>query len=51
MALILPSTAFAIPLSVLVLTNLIRDVPGELFDSMRVDAARKWAMLWRLAFP
>ena len=51
LALILPSIAFAIPLSVLVLTNFIRDVPAELFDSMRVDGASEWAMLWRLAFP
>ena len=51
LALILPSIAFAIPLSVLVLANFIRDVPDELFESMRVDGASDWAMLWRLAFP
>lgn len=51
LALILPSIAFAIPLSVLVLSNFIRDVPNELFESMRVDGASEWAMLWRLAFP
>jgi raffinose/stachyose/melibiose transport system permease protein len=51
LAMILPSIAFAIPLSVLVLSNFIRDVPAELFDSMRVDGASEWAMLWRLAFP
>jgi len=50
-AMILPSIAFAIPLSVLVITNFVRDVPSELFDSMRVDGATEWAMLWRLAFP
>jgi raffinose/stachyose/melibiose transport system permease protein len=51
LALILPSIAFAIPLSVLVLTNFVRDVPRELFESMRMDGASEWAMLWRLAFP
>ena len=51
LAIILPSIAFAIPLSVLVLSNFIRDVPKELFDSMRVDGASEWATLWRLAFP
>jgi raffinose/stachyose/melibiose transport system permease protein len=51
LAIILPSIAFAIPLSVLVLTNFIRDVPKELFESMRVDGASEWATLWRLAFP
>lgn len=50
-AIILPSIAFAIPLSVLVLSNSIRDVPKELFEAMRVDGASEWRMLWRLAFP
>jgi raffinose/stachyose/melibiose transport system permease protein len=51
LAIILPSIAFAIPLSVLVLANFIRDVPKELFESMRVDGASEWTTLWRLAFP
>jgi raffinose/stachyose/melibiose transport system permease protein len=51
LAIILPSIAFAIPLSVLVLSNFIRDVPKELFDSMRVDGASEWGTLWHLAFP
>jgi raffinose/stachyose/melibiose transport system permease protein len=51
LALILPSIAFAIPLSVLVLTNFIRDVPKELFESMRVDGATEWGMLRTLALP
>jgi raffinose/stachyose/melibiose transport system permease protein len=51
LAIILPSIAFAIPLSVLVLGNFIRDVPRELFESMRMDGASEWSMLWRLALP
>ena len=51
LAIVLPSIAFAIPLSVLVLTNFIRDVPRELFESMRMDGATEWGTLWRLAFP
>ncbi|HEV7648509.1 MAG TPA: carbohydrate ABC transporter permease [Actinophytocola sp.] len=51
MAMILPSIAFSIPLSVLVLTNFIRDVPKELFESMRIDGANEWTTLWRLAAP
>ncbi|MFI7062293.1 carbohydrate ABC transporter permease [Kribbella sp. NPDC050124] len=51
LAIILPSIAFAIPLSVLVLTNFIRDVPKELFESMRVDGASEWDMLRKLALP
>jgi raffinose/stachyose/melibiose transport system permease protein len=51
LAIILPSIAFAIPLSVLVLANFIRDVPRELFESMRVDGATEWDMLRGLALP
>ena len=51
LAMILPSIAFAIPLSVLVLANFIRDVPKELFESMRVDGASEWTTLWRLVMP
>jgi raffinose/stachyose/melibiose transport system permease protein len=50
-AIILPSIAFALPLSVLVLSNFIRDVPKELFESMRTDGASDWKTLWHLAFP
>lgn len=51
LAIILPSIAFSIPLSILVLTNFIRDVPKELFESMRVDGASEWGMLIGLALP
>ena len=51
LALILPSIAFAIPLTVLILANFIRDVPNELFESMRLDGATEWGTMWRLAFP
>jgi raffinose/stachyose/melibiose transport system permease protein len=51
LAIILPSIAFAIPLSVLVLSNFIRDVPKELFESMRLDGVTEWGMLWRLTLP
>lgn len=51
LALVLPSIAFAIPLSVLVLANFVRDVPKELFESMRIDGASEWSTMWRLAAP
>jgi raffinose/stachyose/melibiose transport system permease protein len=51
LALILPSIAFAIPISVLILGNFLRDVPNELFESMRLDGASDWAMMWQLALP
>ena len=43
-ALILPSIAFGIPLTVLILSNFIRDVPRELFESMRLDGCTDWQM-------
>jgi raffinose/stachyose/melibiose transport system permease protein len=36
---------------VLILGNFIRDVPKELFESMRLDGASEWGTMWRLAFP
>ncbi|MCP2241995.1 carbohydrate ABC transporter permease [Lentzea aerocolonigenes] len=51
LALILPSIAFAIPLTVVILANFLRDVPKELFDAMRVDGAGDWRTLWSLVLP
>ena len=50
-AIALPSIAFSIPLAVLVLSNFIRDVPKELFESMRVDGASEWRILWAMVLP
>jgi raffinose/stachyose/melibiose transport system permease protein len=50
-ALVLPSIAFGIPLTVLILSTFLRDVPRELFESMRMDGCTEWQMAWRLAFP
>ncbi|WP_416210679.1 carbohydrate ABC transporter permease [Nesterenkonia sp. HG001] len=50
-ALILPQIAFAIPLSVLIIVNFVRDIPAELFESMRVDGAGEWKILWNLVVP
>jgi raffinose/stachyose/melibiose transport system permease protein len=51
MAIVLPSIAFGEPLSILILSNFLRDVPNELFESMRLDGLTDWQMMWRLAFP
>lgn len=50
-ALILPGIAFGLPLTILILSNFLRDVPKELFESMSVDGCSEWQMMWRLAFP
>lgn len=51
LAVILPSAAFAIPITIIIFTNFLRDIPGELFESMRLDGASETRMLWRLVLP
>lgn len=41
-ALILPSIAFGIPLAVLILSDFLRDVSRELFESVRLDGCTNW---------
>ncbi len=50
-ALILPSVAFGIPLSVLVLVTYIRDIPKELHESMLLDGAGHFHILRSLVLP
>lgn len=50
-ALILPSVAFGIPLSVLVLVTYIRDIPKELYESMVLDGAGHVRILRSLVLP
>lgn len=46
-----PSVAFAIPISVLILTNFLRDIPKELYESMTVDGATDWRTFVSLVLP
>ena len=48
---VLPAIAFALPVTVLILSNFMRDIPRELFESMYVDGATNWTILWRLVLP
>ncbi|MGB4135899.1 MAG: carbohydrate ABC transporter permease [Microbacterium sp.] len=50
-AIILPSSAFAIPITILILVNFLRDVPGELFEAMRVEGASNGMILRKLVLP
>ncbi|HRA07647.1 MAG TPA: carbohydrate ABC transporter permease, partial [Propionicimonas sp.] len=50
-AIILPSAAFAIPITVLILVNFMRDIPQSLFESMQIDGAGDWSMLTSLMLP
>jgi raffinose/stachyose/melibiose transport system permease protein len=50
-AIILPSAAFSVPVSVLILTAFLRDIPSSLFEAMEVDGASDWRTLGSLALP
>ncbi len=50
-AIILPSAGFAIPITVLILVNFLRDIPAELYESMRVEGAGHATLLFRLVIP
>lgn len=51
LAIILPSAAFAIPITVMILVSFLRDVPYSLFEAMRLDGAGDWRLLYSLALP
>ncbi|WP_427924698.1 carbohydrate ABC transporter permease [Streptomyces sp. cg40] len=51
LAIVLPSVAFALPITVMILVSFLRDVPRSLFEAMIVDGAGDWRMLWSLAAP
>lgn len=51
MAIVLPSAAFALPVTVMILVSFLRDVPRSLFEAMVVDGAGDWRMLFSLAAP
>jgi len=49
--LILPSIAFGIPLTLLFLVNFVRDIPNELYESMEIEGASDFKMLFHLVTP
>nr|WSZ99960.1 carbohydrate ABC transporter permease [Streptomyces sp. NBC_00857] len=51
LAIVLPSAAFALPITVMILVSFLRDVPRSLFEAMIVDGAGDWRMLFSLAAP
>lgn len=48
---IVPTTAFGIPLAVLILVAFLRDVPLEMYEAMALDGAGTFRVLWSLVFP
>ncbi len=51
LAIILPSTAFSLPMSIVVLTSSLRDIPSELYEAMIVDGAGPRRTFAQLVFP
>ena len=50
-AIILPSVAFALPITVLILVNFLRDIPKSLYEAVRLDGATDWQTMMKLAVP
>ncbi len=50
-AIILPTAAFAMPVTLLVLVGTMRDISEELYESMAIEGASSAQMLLRLVIP
>ncbi len=50
-AIVLPTVAFALPISVLVLTSTLRDIPNELYEAMTVEGAGSVRVFRELVMP
>ncbi|MEV0177828.1 carbohydrate ABC transporter permease [Streptomyces sp. NPDC050625] len=51
LAIILPTAAFAMPVSMLILTGTLRDISEELYEAMALDGASTTRMLFQLVIP
>ncbi len=51
LAVILPTAAFSLPLSVVVLTSSLRDIPRELFEAANLDGATPFTAMWSVVLP
>lgn len=51
MAIILPTVAFGLPLSVLILASALRDVPADQYEAMTLDGAGAFRIMIRLVIP
>jgi raffinose/stachyose/melibiose transport system permease protein len=50
-ALIIPYTAFTVPLCIILMRGAFDGLPQELFAAARIDGASEWAVFWRVALP
>ncbi|WP_306190450.1 MULTISPECIES: carbohydrate ABC transporter permease [unclassified Streptomyces] len=51
LAIILPTAAFAMPVSTLILTGTMRDISEEMYEAMSLDGASTTRMLFQLVIP
>ncbi|MGW3663638.1 carbohydrate ABC transporter permease [Streptomyces sp. NPDC005141] len=51
LAIVLPTAAFAMPVSVLILTGTLRDISEEMYEAMALDGASPTRMLFQLVIP
>ncbi len=48
---ILPTAAFAMPVSALILSGVMRDITPDLYEAMTVDGASPWRVFFQLVLP
>lgn len=48
---ILPSIAFGLPLTILILVNFLRDIPSALYEAMIIDGVGEYRLLYHLVIP
>ncbi|WP_078843596.1 carbohydrate ABC transporter permease [Streptomyces albus] len=51
LAIILPTAAFTLPVSVVILAGTMRDIDEEMYESMALDGANSLRILWKLVVP
>ncbi|MBQ0987743.1 carbohydrate ABC transporter permease [Streptomyces sp. F63] len=51
LAIILPTAAFTLPVSVVILAGTMRDIDEEMYESMALDGAGSPRILWQLVVP
>ena len=50
-ALVLSYAAFALPLTLFILTRFFREVPDAIYEAARVDGCSPWQAWWRIGLP
>jgi xylobiose transport system permease protein len=50
-AVILPTAAFSIPISTVVMTGSMRDITGDMYEAMALDGASSWGVFRNLVLP